>query len=91
MMPGHLHRGGGTQVSWDEHPVSGAGAASDLHPREINHRPLNTERHWGRVIRVRDQNIAGPWTEVDINVPGNRDACLAIIGANANLESGETA
>ena len=88
VVPGHLHRGGGAQVSRDEHPVPGVGAARDLHPRQVNHlytvctvckvctvstyHPLDTERHWGRVIRVTDEDIAGPRTEVDIKVPGER-------------------
>ena len=72
VVPRHLDRGGGAQVGGDEDSVPGVGAATDLHPREVNHRPLDTERHRGRVIRVSDEDIAGPGPEVDINVPEMR-------------------
>ena len=71
-MPGHLDWARGAEVSWDEDPVSGVRAASDLHPREVNHDPLCAERHWGRGIRVRNADIERPGAEVDIEIPEER-------------------
>ena len=69
VVPGHLDWARGAEVSWDEDPVSGVRAATDLHPREVNHRPLGAEGHRGRGVRVRDADIERPGAEVDIKIP----------------------
>ena len=80
VVPGHLDWAGGAEVSRDEDPVSGVRAATDLHPREVNHRPLGAERHRGRGVRVRDADIERPGAEVDIEIPEERVAALQLLG-----------
>ena len=90
VVPRHLQRGWLAEIKRDENPVSWVRPTTDLHGGEVYHHSLHTVSHGRGLVGVGDDDIAGPGSHVDVEVPPQlRSVHWNIIGTH--LDSGETA